>query len=1061
MLAKGWLRRPKATLLFAFALLVAGIRAGSGVPIEWVPTVELPAVTLAAAWPGASAGAVERRVTAPLERALQGIPGTAGIESFSSEGRSLLRVEVAERHRLGLYAAEVLDRVALLRGSLPKHVIPTLTHEVPESLQDEHGFMTLRTRGAISRSALRRIVEQTVAPRLRSLPGISSLTLDGGEEEELLISLAEDRLQAYGLTAGAVQQQLEDLFTHRSFGWLPAGDERLLLWKPGAESVDAVARLELPVPAVAGAAPLRLRDVARVALSPAPVRSLSRVDGEPVVTLTLDRAPGSHLLATSAAVRRALDDLEPQLPWRVEVLVADDRSEQVRRELRRLAIRGGAGLAVLCGVLMLMLRSAGGTLLVLFSAAVAMAGGLALLRPLGVTLNIVTLAGLALLVGFVVDNGAVVVERLLFEKSRCPRPDDASRVARRALQAVWLPLLGGTGTTIAIFLPMVYLSQELRSLFTPFAILVAATLCLSLFLAAFLVPVLGQWLAAPAPRGRRWRRARRWFQLPQQLAARFPGLALLLVVLAVGLPTPWLPEEVPEPRTGWASSKDRGFAERYNQTLGSDAVRSLRLWTDPLLGGVTRPFLDSLELGDRWQLDRRPEVTVWLRLPSGSGTDRTDELIRRFEQRALGRPSVHRTLIRVIEDVAVLRVLFKDHALELDEPFLLRRELIREAMQLAGVEVVVSGLVPKGFYSGLGNVLGMPVEMQGASYDRLSELADRLAHRLRGNPRIAGVELDVGRTGWSTPREVLNLRPVGDTALSSGRTASHLARTLAPHLVNHFPDFYADLAGTVPTPVRVLDANATERDVADLLRFPLTGKGEVPVPIQSFVQFTTRTEPANIERVDQRYRRHLYVYFRGPRDLGEETITGEIAAMPLPAGYTIELPSGVFLTEEVRAELVWLLLATGVLVFLLLAAVFESWRLPWIVMLTLPTALFGVAGGFLITGAEFAEGAFIGLALLLGLAVNNSILLVFRYRQLQVRRSQASPALLAQLAVRQRLRPMWTTTLSSVAGMLPLLISRDPGEFWLGLAVTVAFGLLGSTLLMPTATVALLSRVKG
>lgn len=186
----------------------------------------------------------------------------------------------------------------------------------------------------------------------------------------------------------------------------------------------------------------------------------------------------------------------------------------------------------------------------------------------------------------------------------------------------------------------------------------------------------------------------------------------------------------------------------------------------------------------------------------------------------------------------------------------------------------------------------------------------------------------------------------------------------------------------------------------------------------------------------------------------------ELAAMELPLGYRLEFPTYIFFNEKNKVTFFWLLLAAIGLVYLVMAAVFESWSLPFVVMFSVPLGFIGVALGFLWTGANFAEGAFIGLILLIGIAVNDSILLVYRYGQLRKLRPSTSSGLLARLAVRQRLRPMWTTTLTSIAGMLPLLIFPEKGELWLGLAIAVVGGLLCSTLLGSLATVAILSLKK-
>ena len=459
MSLQGWLARPKALLIWTAALLVAGAWTALRLPLEWSPSVELPSVSVTAAWPGASPRAVERYVAAPLERSLRAIPGTAKIESYSQESQAFLRLEVAPGRDLGLYLAEVSDRVAALRRSLPDRVVPRLAHDVPEALQDEQGFMTLQLVGALDPVALRRLAQERVAPLLRGLPGVAGLTLDGGEERELLLSVDADRLEAHGTSIDAVRNTLSEALASRSYGWLRTPGGHALAWSAGQETISVLSSLAVDRGDGEGGL-VRIADLATVSLGRAPLRSLSRVDGKPVVTLRLDRTPGSHLLEASDAVHRAMESLRGDLPAGVDLLVADDRSDDVRRQLRDLAFRGGLSLVAILVVLLAMLGSGRSAALVLGSVAAALALALLLMAPLGLTLNLLTLAGLSLLSGLLVDNAVVVVERLLVERKGGASGTGFAAV-RRAIVAVWVPLLGCTLTPAIAFLPMVYLSGEL------------------------------------------------------------------------------------------------------------------------------------------------------------------------------------------------------------------------------------------------------------------------------------------------------------------------------------------------------------------------------------------------------------------------------------------------------------------------------------------------------------------------------------------------------------------------------------------------------------------------
>ncbi len=1071
----GWLRRPVAILSWATALLLAGLWVGRQIPIEWVPRVELAEVHVAAYWPGAAPRQVEQYVTAPIERAVQRVPGTVHVESLSEEGRASVILQVAPDVPLGPYVAQVREELARLRNVLPDRVVPQLTRAVPEQLREQQGFLTLQLVGPLEPEALRRLADELVAPRLRSVPGVAFVRVAGGRERELLITLDPDRLEAYGLAPARVQQQLVDALRDRSYGRWQTGRNTWLLFTPPETDLNAIRNLVLHQPGP-DAAPVRLRDVARIRLGPAPARSISRVDGQPVVTLSIDRKPGSHLLTVAEAVHATVERLRTELPEGVRLLVVLDRSEDVRRQLRDLMLRGGLGFALLVLVLLALLQSVRACVAVLFSVGVAVSVALLLFRPLGLTLNLITLAGMALVAGLLVDNSVVVVEQLLVQRRRLRARGlrglalDAE-ATRRALQTVWLPLLGGTLTTMVVALPLVYLSGELRTLFLPFGVLVAFTLGASLLSAVLIVPVLGRFLPTPPPVPvRQRRRLRQLIALPYRLAARWPRLTLLVLFLTVGIPLWVLPDEWKLPdedaretaeNETWPLAKAR-LARLYNATLGHERVQEVRQLVEPLLGGVLLPFFQKTTFGRRWHFEVRPEVYVYMAFPPGTPIGRADTLMRRFEAVALASPSVARTVAQITEQVAYLRVRFTEASLRTIEPYLVRERLIQQAIQLAGLRYLsVSGLLEQGYYSGSGvAITDFRIAAYGPSYEDLEALCERLAQRLKAaTPRVAAVNYNVDRYGRPDAREVLQFRWTPEAQLRTGLTAGDLAAALRPVFNTRFPFFRAPVADEPYLPVRIEVAGADQIDVARLITQPLPVTDSVQVQLAALAPPEIVPTPSAIERFDQQYRRYISVDFRGPWRLGDRVIRRVIESMPLPPGYRLQYPTYYFFGErELKRTASWMLPITIALVFLIAAMVFESWRLPFIMLLSLPMAALGVAVGFLWSGANFAEGAFIGLVLLAGVAVNDSLLLLERYRQFQARRPHGRPAQLIRLAVRERLRPMWTTTLSSVVALLPLLIFPDEEGFWLGLAVTVIGGLLAATLLAPLATVALISR---
>lgn len=1056
------LGRSRSVLAGAAAVLVAGGWVASRTPVEWVPSIELSSFTITASWPYASARSVERYVAAPVERMLREIPGTARVESVSQEGRAYVRVEVSPERKPVFYAADLADQLGALRRSLPSQVVPVVTREVPEALRQDQGFMTLQLRGSSDLGYLRDLADQVVAPRLRGLPGIASIAIEGGERRELLVTLDEDRLRAHGIESGAVRQKLAEAFTGRSYGWLTGRGEKALLLSQGEDRIGGVARLPLNGEGTRGGI-VRLADVAQVEVSPAPRRSASRVDEKPVVTLVLDRAPGTHLLEEAAAVRGSLAEIRASLPMGVEILVADDRSQDARAELADLGLRSGLGLLAIVAALLLTLRGGRAAAVVLFSAAVALSLGLVLMAPLKLTFNLLTLAGLVVLAGIVVSLGAVVTERILTERARTAGQESYLAAAARAVSGLAAPLAACTGVLIAVLIPMAWLSREMRSLFAPFALLASLTLAFSLLCSLSLAPVLGQFLPARVRRpSSLTRKLRRLALAPFHLATVHPRAALALLLLLVGLPTPWLPERIGEEEENEVEAAPAGpLARAYNATLGSVPALAARRWLDPLFGGVTRPFLREVELGRSWDFEERPEVMVMVRLPDGSGIERVDPLVQGFARLALESPAVERTIARVDADSALLRVLFPRESLATPEPFAVRERLIAQALRVAGAEVSISGLVPMGFTSGVGSSSGFTVLAYGPSYDGLQGVAEAFARRVGRDPRVAEVDTNAGRSGRQASGEVLRLRWGSEAVARTGLRAGDMAERVRARVETWYPSFHAALDGEPRMPVRLIAASATGQDLDRLLGRQLAGLGRGALRLGGLAEVSLDREPPAIERQDQQYKRYIRIAYRGPSEMGRELIDREIAAARLPPGYRLERPRYSFLDGEDKAELFGLALVTTILVLLVIAAVLESWRLAGLVTVCVPLAWVGVALGFLWMGETFGEGALLGVVVIIGLAANAGILLGERYRRLRRARPRTSSSRLALLAVRGRTRTIWTAALCVAAGLLPMLLVPGAKAFWSSLAITVVGGLLSAALLAPLAMVALLSLRRG
>jgi len=1039
--------RPVAVIAWATAILLAGIWAATKVPVEWVPRVELPEVNVSAVWPEGSPRQVERYVTAPIERAVQTVPGAEHISSYSQEGVATITIQVSNEVDLGAFVAQVNEQLQIVRSVLPERVYPRLTKQIPEELRDEQGFMTVQLIGPQQADVLRAHAEREIKPRLSSVPGVGEIRVDGGTEREVRVELDPDRLATYGVGPTEVRFAINEVSRDLTFGVFREQGRAQLVYSPPESRVSALA--DIPVRRRDTGSPVLLRDVATVELTDAPLRSISRIDGQPVVTITIDRARGSDLLDAADAVRARIDVLTETLPEGSRLVVAVDRSDTVREQFDALVVQGGIGLLLVVLVLLFMLKSIRSVVVVIFSVAVAIAVAYLLFLPLGLTLNMITVAGIILVFGLLVDNAVIVVEQLMLRRTRA-----------EAMQAVWLPLVGGTLTTMVVLIPLVYLSGELRSLFIPFGVLVSVTLLGSLLTASILVPVTARFLPRLHPgRGRFGRWMRRAVAAPYRCVARFPRASVLLFILLIGLPVWKIPTRIADPDEGERARPVARLVSLYNGIQSKDAVIAFREKADPILGGVTRKFFRQTTFGSPWSFGRGKEVYVNLTFPPGNPVERADSLIRPFEAIALQSESVKQTIVRVTDQSARLQVAFHDDWLMRPEPYIMRERLIRRATLIGGIRVSVGGLVQDGYYSGYGtSVSGVSLAAYGANYEELEALTGRFAEFLKKRSRrVREVYTNTGRYSRDGEREVVRIDWRAEQHVQAGASAQDIAGVLRPVFSTQAPSFYFPVDGRELVQGRIIVRDAEHVQLGRLVERPLTVDDSTQVRLASYSTPEMVTRPSAIEREDQQYKRYVQVDYIGPYQLANTFMEESLAAFTVPSGYRIEREQFSFFTGDEQRSLLLMISGTILLVFLITAAVFESWRLPLLVLLSIPTALVGVGLAFLWTDAAFSQGAFIGAVLLAGVAANDSILLGHRYHDLQLRHPARDPRKLVRLAVRERLRPMWTTTLTSTAAMVPLVVLASDSDFWLGLALVVAGGLFASTLLAPPMTVALVS----
>lgn len=994
--------RPAVVAATAFALCLAGAVAFTRLPLATRTTVELPRIRVGVDWPGAAAEAVESYLTSPIESAVQAVRGVRKTSSESREGQASLTVELEPTADVRMARLAILERMELLRPEFPPGAgAPRVTNWVPEEL-NERPLIRYTVTGPYTAGALSRLAEEDIVPRLSAVPGVAGISTQGGAELGVSVAYDPSFLRQQGIAPGLLFEALRNSRIVSALGDEQLGaSERNVVLRDQPAAIEALADLPVAGP---GGRVFRLGDLATVRPEEDAGGRFYRINGQPAVSLDIARLATSDAIQTAGRVRALVRELQPLLPVGVRLTVEDDESIELAKQLTDLVRRGALAAVAVALVLLVSLRNLRATLLVLASAVVAIAGTALGLYLLDIPANLLTLAGLGMGIGVLVQNGLVVMERL---RTVPDTPAGRAEAGRRILPAV----MGSTLTTAVVLFPFLYLQGNARAAFVPFAAAFALALGWSVLSALILVPALGAGHGAATGH---WPRLDRFYRR-------------LLVALL---------------RWRWV-------------TLGV---------TTALLGVLTWGFIRKVpryNWGDWW--GQRTTLMASLGFPRGSDPESLDRGMREFERIVVGVPGVEQVVTIANGDQAVMQVLFEKAAGLTALPSALEDALTQRAVLIGGASVSVRGSGP-GFSAGYGGggSVSYRIKVQGYSFTGVERLAEDLKERLERIPRVRDVDLNAGSFWGADKAYTVTLVPDRAALARYGVNARELADAVAREVRGPIGAQRIDIGGE-EIQVNLKAAGARGRTLDQLRAALVPNRSGAPVRIGDLASVEEREAQGTVTREDQQYVRIVGYDFRGPNKLAERTHAAFMASISVPPGYVVQDEQWSFDRDESQKGL-WLVFAVGVvLVVLSVALVFDSLWATAMVSLALPVAVAGVAAAFWATGTAFGREAAVGVILVVGLAVNQAILLVDGALE---RRRRGGERARAPLSAADALRVasdrsgmIMLVTLTTMASLLPLALGTDPDSLFGAIALATAggtvFGTFGAMLVVPAMVVGL------
>lgn len=990
-----------------FAVLVVGLVSLRQLAVDLLPSAEAPFISITTIYEGVAPQEIETLITRPIEQVVSTVEGVDSIDSSSSEGLS--RVTLAFDWGTDLETASndvraMLDRV---RSRLPDDADSPVVYKFDFSATPV-AQLGLSGTGDVTR--LRYLADEVLSRRLEAVPGVASVDVRGGRVREIRVELDASRLAALGISANEVTDALVRENRNVSAGDMrDAGRETVIRATGEFESLQEI---EQTVVARRGERTVRVLDVGTVVDDIQEMQSELWVNGKPGIRLQISKQSGGNTVEVADALRREVDDINREYGGRLRLDTLYDASSYIEASVLNVqnSAMVGAGLAVL--VLLLFLRNLRATFVIGVAIPIAILATFGLMYGAGVSLNIISLGGLALGVGMLVDNSIVILENI-FQKLERGRTRVQAAIEGTGEMAG--AVIAGTLTTLAVFVPVAFLEGFTSIFFGELALVVSFSLLCSLGVALTLVPTLGALMLRPVDEPPGWRGAfyRRAGAVVDGTGRRYGGVL------------------------------DRALARPGLTIAVSCAVLVASLGAVPLIGAELMPETDE------------GEVDLDVELPVGTPLETTMAVMQELERRVLGslRPGEVENVTTVAGPPASWRPGGANEGnLELSlAPISSGRRSIDEIMSEA--RKAASGIpgaqvrARKGSSNPLMRMMRgggerIAVEIRGYDIAAGDALAARVMEVAREIPGVTDAFLD-----REPGKRELQISPDRERLADVGLTGRDLADTVEHYVLGRVATFYRDAGAEYDVRVRL--AGAAREQVQALGDLPLVTPAGNIVPLGAVAEVLRTTGPASIARRDQERLVRVNVGVSDSRALSEiaADIDTALAGLEVPEGFRLALAGEVEEQADAFSGLTIGILLAIFLVFAVLVVQLESLKQPIVIMTAVPFAIIGVVAALVLTGTTFNLNSFLGAVILVGIVVNNSIVLVTSIDQ--IRRDEGLAVLEAvREAGRRRLRPVLMTTATTVLGMLPLFFGLGEGaELQVPLARVIVGGLTTSTVI--------------
>lgn len=1009
-LAKASVLRPVAVTMRIAALVLMGVVCVTKLPVDLLPNVSAPTVAVITQWPNVAPEEIESQLTRPIEEAVSSAPNVYTVQSSSVTGSSSVRVQFRWGTDVGQAAVDVLQIVERARQRFPND--PTL--DAPTVFKfdpTQMPIMNYAVSGENDPVKMRTLLDNEITPIIEGADGVASAVATGGNSRAILVNVDPVKLQAYHIgindvgkrliqenqnVPAGIGKQSNTEYTVRSLGWF----------------ISPQQISKVPLTSVNGRI-VTIGDVATVQDSQQEARMFTRLGGAPAGGLIITKQSGANTIDTARSVQEKIKEVEKRYPY-LHFELAYDQSQFISNsidDLKMNALLGGI-LAVL--ILLFFLRNVRSTAVVALSIPISIISTFALLYVCGFTLNTMTLGGLALATGLIADDAVVVLENIYrhFERDRVSAMDASIGGANEILSAV----VASTVTVVVVFLPLLLIKGQAGQMFTQFALVVIFSVSISLLDATTVVPMLASRLVRHEHR----------HEHHSFVANLFDTFG------------------------DWFDALDRSYRNGLSWALShrSQVIAicvGVTLCTFLLLPQIGSEMLPQTDSGN---------IQVNIKLQPGTALTQTDSIVRQVEGIINSNPNVQTafssagsglslrgTSATLNGNQGAVLIRLRENRKQSTQQIV--RDLQQQLRRIPGgrISVYQVDIVSRILSGGNSNV---EVDVYGDDLKSLAQVGDDLKRRLSQVTGLNNVDVN-----WQDTSPEMQWVIDRDKAIQLGVTFQDVANAINTATNGATSSYYQEKGYQYPIIVQFpVNQRKTEQDMANIPITPsIGGSASHMVLLSQVAHLQYANGPGEITRQD----RQRYIAISGQPD-GRSTGDIEKDVAKIIAGY--RLPEGFFWKwgygelqqkEEFGGMGLAIMLAIG-LIYMLLAAQFESFVHPLTILCSVPVASVGVVLALFLTGRAFGLTALIGILMLIGIVVKNGILLVDYTNVLRGRGMDRNDAVLT--AGPTRLRPILMTSSATILGMMPIAMQLGKGsETNAPMATAVIGGLLTSTLL--------------